>query len=154
MKATNVLLSLSLTSNIIKKSNKRKKNNGVFQCKICNRNFPSFQALGGHCTSHLRPKVRSDGIELKSGEKFKESTTRHICGICGKEFEMGHALGGHMRLHRASPVTPALSQIQPEEDFGFYLLPRLTDEKLGVYIDGDAITEGFQYQRRLLNLFE
>ncbi|KAJ4767004.1 C2H2-like zinc finger protein [Rhynchospora pubera] len=153
-KAANVLLSLSLASNIKKKSNKRKKNNGVFECKICNREFPSFQALGGHCTSHLRPKVRSDGIELKIGEKYKEST-RHICGICGKEFQMGQALGGHMRLHRASPVSSALSQIRGEEEFDLNIVPTLTDhEKLGVYIGGDVVSGGFQYQGRLLNLFE
>ncbi|KAK8493127.1 hypothetical protein V6N13_024870 [Hibiscus sabdariffa] len=29
----------------------------VHQCKTCNRCFPSFQALGGHRTSHKKPKV-------------------------------------------------------------------------------------------------
>lgn len=32
----------------------------VYECKTCNRNFPSFQALGGHRASHRRPKVDSD----------------------------------------------------------------------------------------------
>ncbi|KAJ4819723.1 hypothetical protein LUZ62_032289 [Rhynchospora pubera] len=114
IKAANVLLSLSLANNIKKKksNNKSKKNNGVFECKTCSREISSFQALGEHRTSHLRPKVCSDGIELKFGEKNKEST-RNVCGISGKEFQMGQALGGHMRLHRASPVTPALAVTNP-----------------------------------------
>lgn len=29
----------------------------VYQCKTCNRCFPSFQALGGHRASHKKPKV-------------------------------------------------------------------------------------------------
>ncbi|XP_027176813.1 zinc finger protein ZAT5-like [Coffea eugenioides] len=28
----------------------------VYQCKTCNRSFPSFQALGGHRASHKKPK--------------------------------------------------------------------------------------------------
>ncbi|XP_016448188.1 zinc finger protein ZAT5-like [Nicotiana tabacum] len=29
----------------------------VYECKTCNRTFPSFQALGGHRASHKRPKT-------------------------------------------------------------------------------------------------
>ncbi|OIT40303.1 PREDICTED: zinc finger protein ZAT5 [Nicotiana attenuata] len=29
----------------------------VYECKTCNRTFPSFQALGGHRASHRRPKT-------------------------------------------------------------------------------------------------
>ncbi|KAF2300692.1 hypothetical protein GH714_015184 [Hevea brasiliensis] len=28
----------------------------VYECKTCNRSFPSFQALGGHRASHKKPK--------------------------------------------------------------------------------------------------
>ncbi|KAI4349090.1 hypothetical protein L6164_009729 [Bauhinia variegata] len=31
-------------------------NRYVYQCKTCNRCFPSFQALGGHRASHKKPK--------------------------------------------------------------------------------------------------
>ncbi|KAI9080210.1 hypothetical protein K1719_037888 [Acacia pycnantha] len=29
----------------------------VYECKTCNKSFPSFQALGGHRASHKKPKV-------------------------------------------------------------------------------------------------
>ncbi|KAM7522427.1 hypothetical protein LguiA_012329 [Lonicera macranthoides] len=29
----------------------------IYECKTCNRTFPSFQALGGHRASHKKPKV-------------------------------------------------------------------------------------------------
>ncbi|XP_054816154.1 zinc finger protein ZAT5-like [Prosopis cineraria] len=29
----------------------------VYECKTCNRSFPSFQALGGHRASHKKPKL-------------------------------------------------------------------------------------------------
>ena len=154
IKAANLLLSLSISNKIIEKSNNRrkKKNNGVFECKTCSREFTSFQALGGHCTSHLRPKVRRiNGIDVKIGQKAMEPT-KHTCSFCGKEFPMGQALGGHMRLHRVSPVTSAqLGQIRQEEEIDLSMLPTMKDEKLGFHIDGDVINESFE--GRLLNLF-
>ncbi|KAM7262841.1 hypothetical protein ACFE04_000524 [Oxalis oulophora] len=37
----------------------------VYECKTCNRTFPSFQALGGHRASHKKPKVM--GMEKSIG---------------------------------------------------------------------------------------
>ncbi|URE43141.1 Zinc finger protein [Musa troglodytarum] len=71
----------------------------VFECKTCNRQFPSFQALGGHRASHKKPKLAGDG----RGDE---------CSICGLEFAIGQALGGHMRRHRAT--TAACGQGLPE----------------------------------------
>ncbi|KAI4993983.1 hypothetical protein ZWY2020_008296 [Hordeum vulgare] len=65
----------------------------MFECKTCNRRFPSFQALGGHRASHKKPRL-ADG-----GEPPKPKV--HGCSICGLEFAIGQALGGHMRRHRA-----------------------------------------------------
>ncbi|KAM3229384.1 hypothetical protein ACQJBY_060315 [Aegilops geniculata] len=64
----------------------------AFECKTCNRRFPSFQALGGHRASHKKPR-------LADGEPPKPKV--HGCSICGLEFAVGQALGGHMRRHRA-----------------------------------------------------
>ncbi|XP_076911164.1 zinc finger protein ZAT11-like [Bidens hawaiensis] len=63
----------------------------VFHCKTCNRQFSSFQALGGHRTSHKKVKPRVYELPPKA---------KHECSICGMEFEIGQALGGHMRRHR------------------------------------------------------
>ncbi|XP_047071960.1 zinc finger protein ZAT5-like [Lolium rigidum] len=77
---------------------------GDFVCKTCGRAFATFQALGGHRTSHLRGR---HGLELGVGvakaireKKRSEDKQQHECHICGLGFEMGQALGGHMRRHR------------------------------------------------------
>ena len=77
---------------------------GEFMCKTCGRAFTSFQALGGHRTSHLRGR---HGLELGVGvaraikeRKRREEKQSHDCHICGLGFEPGQALGGHMRRHR------------------------------------------------------
>ncbi|OEL18988.1 hypothetical protein BAE44_0019995 [Dichanthelium oligosanthes] len=89
---------------------------GEFVCKTCNRAFTSFQALGGHRTSHLRGRHGLDlGVvgakalrqhkqaDVKGADKQQEGNRpqqQHECHICGLGFEMGQALGGHMRRHR------------------------------------------------------
>jgi len=72
-----------------------------FSCKTCDKNFPSFQALGGHRASHKKPKLmESTGSLLKLPNSPSKPKT-HQCSICGLEFPLGQALGGHMRRHRA-----------------------------------------------------
>lgn len=76
-------------------------NDRVFECKTCNRQFSSFQALGGHRASHKKPRLMGENIDgqlLHTPPKPKS----HECSICGLEFAIGQALGGHMRRHRAS----------------------------------------------------
>ncbi|KHN00957.1 zinc finger protein ZAT5-like [Glycine soja] len=103
----------------------------VYECKTCNRTYPSFQALGGHRASHKKPKaLMAIGLEKKQQhllssdeEEFQLKTNKspfslqlntkgnlysnnnkskvHECSICGAEFTSGQALGGHMRRHRA-----------------------------------------------------
>jgi len=78
-------------------------NNRVFECKTCKRQFPSFQALGGHRASHKKPRLmmgESEHNQVLHGSPPKPKT--HECSICGLEFAIGQALGGHMRRHRAS----------------------------------------------------
>lgn len=76
----------------------------VFECKTCNRQFQSFQALGGHRASHKRPRL-VDGDMSHHDTIVPSKPKSHKCSICGLEFAIGQALGGHMRRHRAATAT-------------------------------------------------
>ncbi|KAE8669245.1 putative nuclease HARBI1 [Hibiscus syriacus] len=71
----------------------------VFECKTCNRQFGSFQALGGHRASHKKLKLL-DGDDGSAEKRPPAKPKTHECSICGVEFTIGQALGGHMRRHR------------------------------------------------------
>nr|AZL19534.1 transcription factor ZAT1 [Diospyros kaki] len=79
----------------------------LFTCKTCNREFSSFQALGGHRASHKKPRLMAgagDHLHVQKPSSPAKPKT-HECPICGLEFSIGQALGGHMRRHRASTVS-------------------------------------------------
>ncbi|XP_039032773.1 zinc finger protein ZAT5-like [Hibiscus syriacus] len=86
----------------------------VYQCKTCNRSFPSFQALGGHMASHKKPKsamehkkplvLAVDDEVVAVRVSNRKGNKIHECSICGSEFTSGQALGGHMSRHRAAPT--------------------------------------------------
>ncbi|XP_019199478.1 PREDICTED: zinc finger protein ZAT5 [Ipomoea nil] len=100
----------------------------VYECKTCNRSFPSFQALGGHRASHKKPKLM-DHHEHHHQDHYDQQSPPppqpqpplsaahggssklakiHECSICRAEFSSGQALGGHMRRHRpAAPINTA-----------------------------------------------
>ncbi|KAI0498275.1 hypothetical protein KFK09_021516 [Dendrobium nobile] len=74
----------------------------VFQCKTCNRQFPSFQALGGHRASHKKPRLGGADGPVDPVNSGPAKPRVHECSVCGLEFSIGQALGGHMRRHRAA----------------------------------------------------
>ncbi|KAI4384382.1 hypothetical protein MLD38_002547 [Melastoma candidum] len=41
----------------------------VYECKTCNRTFPSFQALGGHRASHKKPKTNPTPVAIPSSDE-------------------------------------------------------------------------------------
>ncbi|KAG2327195.1 hypothetical protein Bca4012_036185 [Brassica carinata] len=92
-----------------------------FRCTVCGKSFTSYQALGGHKTSHRKPPANnanvpssqepsnnhshsSGGTVLISGNVtasngVSQSGKIHTCSICFKSFSSGQALGGHKRCH-------------------------------------------------------
>ncbi|XP_030486424.2 zinc finger protein ZAT10 [Cannabis sativa] len=81
-----------------------------YKCSVCNKAFPSYQALGGHKASHRKStNSSSDGGASAAADNVSTSTVStsvpvssgrtHECSICHKTFPTGQALGGHKRCH-------------------------------------------------------
>ncbi|KAL9224758.1 hypothetical protein vseg_000767 [Gypsophila vaccaria] len=71
------------------------------KCDVCDKAFSSYQALGGHKTSHRKPTT---AITIATTTATVAVTTTpsskaHVCMICNKTFPTGQALGGHKRCH-------------------------------------------------------
>ncbi|KAG4953586.1 hypothetical protein AAZX31_14G085600 [Glycine max] len=76
-----------------------------YKCSVCNKSFPSYQALGGHKASH-RKLAASGGEDQPTTTSSAASSANtasggrtHECSICHKSFPTGQALGGHKRCH-------------------------------------------------------
>ncbi|KAJ3680832.1 hypothetical protein LUZ60_015321 [Juncus effusus] len=124
---------------VTKSARKRKQtSDGEFQCKTCDRSFPTFQALGGHRTGHKRKKIQTDN---QSDTDTDQKKTVHQCNVCGLNFQTGQALGGHMRRHRG-------------EKFGFDLnVPLPSFEECGVQFGNILGIRKNNSSIRLLELF-
>ncbi|WOK95419.1 zinc finger protein ZAT6-like [Canna indica] len=78
-----------------------------YECSVCGKAFPSYQALGGHKTSHRKPVAAAPagGRDVDapsastSGASGGGAGKTHECTVCHKSFATGQALGGHMRCH-------------------------------------------------------
>lgn len=70
----------------------------VYECKTCNRTFPSFQALGGHRASHKKPK---SAAALADQDK-KSAPTHFISASMDQEQEDSKQF-----VKKSSPPPPA-----------------------------------------------
>ena len=80
-----------------------------YECSVCGKVYPSYQALGGHKTSHRKPPpapaaqaaaapAGDEAAPLGGGVAHAEEKV-HQCSLCLRTFPSGQALGGHKRLH-------------------------------------------------------
>ncbi|CAN6324850.1 unnamed protein product [Urochloa humidicola] len=102
-----------------------------FRCTVCGKAFASYQALGGHKSSHRKPPTDEQHAAAAAARQAaaadsEETTTTatssgrgaaavsggpHRCTICRRGFATGQALGGHKRCHYwdGSSVSVSLS---------------------------------------------
>ncbi|KAL0356928.1 UNVERIFIED_CONTAM: Zinc finger protein AZF2 [Sesamum calycinum] len=91
-----------------------------YKCSVCNKAFPSYQALGGHKASHrAKPPTATadDGnppTVLPTASTYtsviNSSGKLHECSICHKSFPTGQALGGHKRRHYEGVIGSAAAK--------------------------------------------
>ncbi|KAF8009444.1 hypothetical protein BT93_J0434 [Corymbia citriodora subsp. variegata] len=112
-----------------------------FKCMTCGKTFPTFQALGGHRSSHNKergivqppeaslstgasgtekkiapsPKIHIAGTNNCTTSSAQEDYMTHRCEICRKKFPTGQALGGHKRCHwaRQTEGPPSSEVVSP-----------------------------------------
>lgn len=95
--------------------------NQSYSCSVCNKAFPTYQALGGHKASHRKNSTATATASDDGNHSTSTSTTTaspstanvsaliprgrlHECSICHKSFPTGQALGGHKRRHYEGPI--------------------------------------------------
>ncbi|RLM75155.1 uncharacterized protein C2845_PM15G11420 [Panicum miliaceum] len=80
------------------------------ECPTCGKSFPTYQALGGHMSSHVKGKTGARHDDLAAAQAMHNilahrnqsavnSAAPHVCAECHMTFPSGQALGGHKRKH-------------------------------------------------------
>ncbi|XP_015972532.1 zinc finger protein ZAT10 [Arachis duranensis] len=103
-----------------------------YKCSVCNKAFPSYQALGGHKASHRKNTVVAGGGDDNSTSSAATTSSAtagaavsgggsgkaHECSICHKTFPTGQALGGHKRCHYDGGAAGSAGGVTTEEGVG------------------------------------
>ncbi|XP_072976954.1 zinc finger protein ZAT9-like [Typha angustifolia] len=124
-----------------------------YQCHICDKSFPTHQALGGHTASHNKAKNSLEEVTMMdqieeanqrtqvASTSREQQTTEHRCKTCGMAFATGQALGGHMRRHyipenhaAPPPVAPLYDDKSSKTDntplkFDLNAVPEIEEEE-------------------------
>ncbi|XP_008226652.1 PREDICTED: zinc finger protein ZAT5 [Prunus mume] len=83
----------------------------VYECKTCNRSFPSFQALGGHRASHKKPKAMSTEekkpapahfIPASPFEEFEDQSKQFIKYKSSPPPAISSQIGSKPKIHECS----------------------------------------------------
>ncbi|XP_020579179.1 zinc finger protein AZF3-like [Phalaenopsis equestris] len=82
------------------------------KCSLCAKAFASYQALGGHMTSHRKPigDNRLFSGSQPAASSSSDGAKGHQCLICWKTFATGQALGGHKRRHFDGTIGSAVGK--------------------------------------------
>ncbi|XP_059286312.1 zinc finger protein ZAT10-like [Lycium ferocissimum] len=89
----------------------------LYECSVCGKPFGSYQALGGHKTSHRKPlfngEVNEHSVTTTTSATSANGVSGkiHECSICHKTFPTGQALGGHKRCHYEGKVTSSAGAV-------------------------------------------
>ncbi|KAI0516590.1 hypothetical protein KFK09_009267 [Dendrobium nobile] len=108
----------------------------LYQCSVCGKTFSSYQALGGHKSSHRRLAAPGEPgrADRPAGPTNGESngSGAHQCSLCMRRFQTGQALGGHKRLHYwEAAAAPSSSFISVNvREFDLNLPPEEEDEEI------------------------
>ncbi|XP_047337015.1 zinc finger protein ZAT6-like [Impatiens glandulifera] len=87
----------------------------IYKCAICDKAFNSYQALGGHKSSHRKAPSNADEKTLSISGAGGGVGRVHECSICYKTFQTGQALGGHKRCHYEGSGGGAASGVTSSE---------------------------------------
>ncbi|KAJ7960466.1 Zinc finger protein [Quillaja saponaria] len=106
---------------------------GAYKCRICSKSFTTFQALGGHRSSHNKEKrmsqdakvveekgcANSPGLQIDDESKENEISesmileeTKHECKICNvRSFATAQALVDHYITHCSRGGGASMSEV-------------------------------------------